>query len=694
MRTSVSTPASWLLTLAFSLAIAPQASFANLTDQGYTGYINIPTADVTPEGAFQFFWNDAVPSGAEFRNFVQADSYAVSIGMFPALEFGARLINVGDEGFNADTNTFLSRTQGIRGARDLSTNVKLRLWNRGPWPRVAVGIQDASGNGKFTASYGVATYRYGRVEGSVGYGSQRLGGIFYGARVDILPFLRVLYDDDTVQQAAALEIDSGEVVPGFRFFGRYRAHVSGPQPGPTVSLGMQADLGKARRWQRLMGGNTTLAPLALGPERTQQLLEAGRAQGCERALLGELKQAGLDRAHVSSIAVEGRSALMVAVDARRFPYSPVDGAGVALFLAAHTCAEDFRERPIIVQIAEDGLSKFWVSSVAGDVVTYAGYRSDAPPALEFGWGRHEQFERLGKRDGLAADVFIAPALRYTLATELGVLDYSIGVQAVGQVPLWRGAVAVIEGVDDVAKSFDFESRQPLASFGLESKVLNTTVQQTLPLWGYGAVRLHYGRSETFATPTDVRLAEVVLLPIPETGLQLESRFSSYRRRDSSRSGLQALPENPEAWTGSLRYSFGTLDALVDATWGRYHFDDEGLRLRVGRAFGDSIISLVYLRDKDKDNEALALRMSLPFGQQQTASLGDHLAVGTLPYWATTMQTTINSRSNSLRPNLLRENLPADTLSESYFSRSRLNRAYMQSNWPRMRDAFEQVVLAD
>ncbi len=69
--------------------------------------------------------------------------------------------------------------------RDKSFDAKLRLLpERGWWPAIAIGMQDvAGGTGLFSAPYGVATKNFGALDLTLGYGRDRIDGVFGGARL-------------------------------------------------------------------------------------------------------------------------------------------------------------------------------------------------------------------------------------------------------------------------------------------------------------------------------------------------------------------------------------------------------------------------------------------------------------------------------------------------------------------------------
>lgn len=680
-----------------TLLATPAQSDPGLSDQGYTGYTNTPSAYVTPDGRLQMLWSDAL-SGARtraFENYTQADNYLVSFGMFPRLELGLRLTNTGDDDFRAGLDTRFSDSEG---QRDLSTNIKAQLFDSDIWPSLAIGRQDASGNGLFSATYGVASYRWRMLEASLGYGDGRFDGVFYGVSARLGRYGRVMYDDDNTQRVLAIEAHTADLVRGVRLLGRYRAVASGRQAETGLALGLEMDLGLARRWSaRAVSG---LTPEQRETQRTRitrlQSRAAGGEQGseaCASIVEAEAGRAGLERVSVRRISSpDGESHWVLAAEGIRFTHSPVDAVGVALGILAASCAAEPADT-LVIQLTEHGAPRLWTAAAHREVLQYFTMY-DAPPAsLLFGLGAHELYSGLGGRDGVIADIQLAPRLRYTVGTEANVLDYSVGVETVATIPLWWGGAAVIEGVDDVAASNDVRPGGPLQSFALPNGIVSRGVQQVVPIGRYGAIRGYFGRSDAFGQPSDVTVAEAWVAPLPDIGLQLETRYSEYEfRLPQLISNGRLPPSRRSAWVSSLRYFLGEQETMLELTWGRFHFEDEGARVRLERFFADTSVSMTYLRDKDKENEALSVGLSLPFGGRRSVAMGP-VAVGGSGSWGTTLQTIINAESNFLRPNLLREVVPPGSLGTQFFDRDRLTRVYFQSQWPRMRYAFESYVPA-
>jgi membrane-associated phospholipid phosphatase len=148
-------------------ALGAVASEPSVT--GQTGFISMPDARFAPEGA----WS----TGLSFNRPYQA--IWTSLAVFPWLETGARFTRIHHvPGFPEE------QAIGYGDYKDKSFDIKLRLLpERGIWPALAFGIQDAGGGtGIFRGNYVSASKRLGNLDVSLGFGNQRFDGVFGGVR--------------------------------------------------------------------------------------------------------------------------------------------------------------------------------------------------------------------------------------------------------------------------------------------------------------------------------------------------------------------------------------------------------------------------------------------------------------------------------------------------------------------------------
>lgn len=113
--------------------------------------------------------------------------YFIDLAWLPWLEINSRLTTF-------DTIMTGGKEHNVRRYMDKAIDLKFMLWhtkNPQNWiiPSIAVGVVDMMGTELMKAYYGVATWRVGNVAATLGYGSDRLNGIFAGLEWDVTNWL-------------------------------------------------------------------------------------------------------------------------------------------------------------------------------------------------------------------------------------------------------------------------------------------------------------------------------------------------------------------------------------------------------------------------------------------------------------------------------------------------------------------------
>lgn len=145
---------------------------ASPTNQGQSGYINMPSAVTEADGTFSLGYSYDKPYGNLWATATVLPWLQVS-GLYTSIS--------GIQGiFAPGVGTNYGRY------KDKAIEAKLRLWQEGEFlPSIAVGVNDPTGTGLFQGKYIVATKTFGQtknIEASIGYGHKRPEGIFAGAR--------------------------------------------------------------------------------------------------------------------------------------------------------------------------------------------------------------------------------------------------------------------------------------------------------------------------------------------------------------------------------------------------------------------------------------------------------------------------------------------------------------------------------
>ena len=133
---------------------------------GQTGLINMPDARIEEDGRLRF-------GASYFRPYLPVWA---SISMLPRLELSGRYTII--RGLSSELG------QGFGDYKDKAFDAKLLLLREGRWlPNAAVGTLDFTGTGVFSVDYyGAVSKRLGNTDYSLGYGIDRMNGLFGGMR--------------------------------------------------------------------------------------------------------------------------------------------------------------------------------------------------------------------------------------------------------------------------------------------------------------------------------------------------------------------------------------------------------------------------------------------------------------------------------------------------------------------------------
>lgn len=144
----------------------PTPAFAAASATGQSGLIQMPDARVEAEGVWRFGISNADPYRAGWS----------SLSVFPRFEFSGRFTRIDDvPGFPGNS--------AYGAYKDKAFDAKAVLWHeRAYLPAAAIGFQDFTGTQLFRARYVALSQRLGDVDLTLGYGAQRIDGVFGGLR--------------------------------------------------------------------------------------------------------------------------------------------------------------------------------------------------------------------------------------------------------------------------------------------------------------------------------------------------------------------------------------------------------------------------------------------------------------------------------------------------------------------------------
>lgn len=659
---------------------------AQLSFQGYTGYINAPSAGLTSTG-----WLDAQYSNnveAEARpGIVTADRYSVSLGLASWLEFGGRIVDQGPPGFGSRSNTF--EVDGPAD-RDLSAHAKIRLYQHDRLPNVAVGIMDYGGNEKFRTEYAVLGNQHGRFEYSLGWARGRMDGVIWGVGVELLPYVQIVADDDSVQRSFAIRADTDALFSRWKLRASYRFAASGPRADNAFALGVSRELGGWQHEPSRVQPPVTLGepPGVVRPARPAVAHRPPVGQTCETALVRRLRSLGMER-----VSVQARGdGLWVAYEGVQYARSAVDGLGVVLGGIVNECAGGFER--VRVQDLLHGQARFWIEVSLAELAAYFGPQRAEEPRVIFGWGAarkpregEEPAVPHGRRETWA-ELRFDPAYSYVIASEPALFNYSVALQSRLTVPLWAGATLGTAWQQAIDDSEHYEDGSFFANAALDDRwLVRYQFRQAFWLSRYALLAGYLGETEIFRFDNRLYGAELALIPFADGRFTLYSRQMRYKPIGAARQipGARTV----ETWTNTARYFWPSTGVSTEWTWGRYANRDEGMRVQVARLFGDTEIGLRYRADKDQQTEFLGLFFRAPWTPTRSLRAGPVRVQG--PEQQTfVVQTLINQRTNAITFGRGVERLPLQNLQDDFLDRGRLSSAYIVAAWPRMREIHRRM----
>ncbi|WP_175443140.1 YjbH domain-containing protein [Halofilum ochraceum] len=697
-----------------------------LSWQGYTGLFNIPHARVTPFGAMTAGYSTQVELAGEY---ITGSNYLLSLGLLPNLEINGRIAT------NNNSRNYFQNPSSDPGIRDLSFNAKFRLPTPDAWPNLAVGLQDPAGETQdFKAEYAVATERWGPVDISLGFGRSdsaigRLDGAFGGVSWAATDWMDVIAEHDahaanagvrlhhatrlgdvpmrvdldlqvassaseqdgsfagislTVPLGGATEPDHGVFEPA------ESREDAAPEPGTETGAetGTDAAAGEADA----AGGSAV--SLESGSEDAADATDSAADDSEESApaaeplmdttgrpplpaLIGRLQAHGFENISVG----QTDDALVMRAENTVYNRNELDGLGVMLAQAVPAATERFeRIRVVLLNVGVPVIgvevpTQAWrcylgrcEGEAPGAAAVRAGMRVFEPGGseAEVNWRYRDE-----SSSALRPRLILSPDVVTGVATEVGVLDYSLGLRAELRVPLWTGAQAVVSAVEPLTESEDFEEGAIFGDQALESGIRDIVLQQALPV-GPAMAQLSAGR---FRDDYYGALGEGVWQSA-DGHHRLSGRAGVFEDRRSD------VDEERELALGSYRYYSPRFDAALEVTTGRFWGQDEGTMVESHHQFGDTTISLFYRRTV---GEFVGIRATLPLTPRRDMDPSLFQVRGD-PRWRYSLNTRVGEDRNVVSfatGDTLRR---GSSLEQQFFNGDRLNAAYIRRHVPRMRDA--------
>lgn len=741
-----------VLTMLISVMLVMPVTSANagefpnaLSLQGFTGIMNIPTANVQKEGTMAFWY---AKQRDHLYPYEHEDNYLFSVGMFSLLEAGGRVAVGKTPSQNNDLSAQFKVTTAPFTPKGYS------------WlPSLAVGVQDiglGTAGRFYRSTYLVATEEINRFRFSLGYGfgPDRMDGIFGGAEIKAFDWLYLLGEYDTKDTNVGVRVVSPDLF-GYpvNLQSTLKSSVN-KNPGTIdFTVGIQFSLGKD--WQRAArnsivptgtgesvrdpgtktigdsAASVAVSPvMGTGPKDTavvprdvvsddrlpvkagaEVVTASSSSPGGSENLPVKAGQ-GVTPAGVAAVALSrteellalrnllvadgfmnvrvganGNDLLVVEYENARYNQSQLDGMGVVLGMVVDSAPQDFKTVRLVLKVQD--LPIIQVSAPASTLRMFfreAGRNETFSDLVEVSYAIADNRDVTYVAEASFATWFrsrlvLAPRLKTFVATEVSSLDYLLSFAPALYVDLWKGAVLNASATIPFAWSKGFDDGQPFRNSRTDAQFESVMLSQAIAIKPFPGVMLSLGGG---------------MIQHDTYGDLFEAYW--YSKEGNHRLGFQqgfgkdnVYNFNRTAYLGSYRYTYTPLDTSLTLTGGSFWDNDTGVRADLSRFFGDTSFSVYYKYSRTTNNQNYQIggvQISFPLTLRQ----------GMKPYpvqvkgpdeWSYHLETVTHgpTAANTVGVAIGATPPAAENIPKDYYDRDRLTPDYVKTHLLRVRDAY-------
>lgn len=671
------------------------AAWRMLSPSGYTGAINTPTAAVQSWGVANMAWTNSNPEYARSLRNGHFGSLNAGIGLLPGLEVVGRLTFEGDlncNGFSASCPA---------GGRDLSLSAKYQLpISLGQHTRFAVGMSDFGGAAtNFRQTYGVATTQWQNSELSLGYSHSQsnralLNGVFGSARFAISPQLHLVAEDDTQERRAGVQFqypvgDRSSLQAGFsrkwsnntgqeanQLQLAWLLHMDRSTPRPVTKFVNPAYTATA-----VTAANTGTATPAASSARTSPSSAIAAAPptaapltpatSAPKATAQSMAQA-LENLGYANVKVDHWPASaanpglwQISAESRTYRQSQIEAMGRALapWLAGVrqnsvpgtdqiALTLTYQRQPVLHAMAQANCLAAWAQgapAAASDTCQPNEPLTLSRTPIAQAQALQSQREQQGPSQiaqasagpSWAPQLTLSPAVRNTVGTEYGLVDYSLAAQMGAEVALapglfWQGVYLVpISNSDDFERGQVFSDRRYAKNQWQSSHL---TYWTPLP-WGLSA-QASLGQ----LAPGQTGAQWDALWMNPDGRVRLGLTGARYSNDETGR--------DQQPLFAQARYSIIPGAWHAEATAGQFMNGDRGFQVASVHWAGDTRVALQYQKTAKNSQPSMPQRafasfnVSFPFGPKAAVPIGP-VWLRAQDQWRWGIQTKVGEQDNNL-----------------------------------------------
>lgn len=687
------------MTLTLACGTSVYAVDSGVSPAGYSGALSTPNAESIGVGDVVLAYTNSIDAQAHHPDFTD-HNYVLGIGLLPYVEVFGRLA---DRSYD---------NPKLIGLTDLSTSIKFTVPDM-PWlvrfphpalkPHLAVGVTDIAGKAQKSHSYyGVASWQYQKAGLSLGY-AETADVVYNKTNVDGIFGSVTIQPTDWLQGIA--EYNGQDAQVGVR--------VMSPQNSLPLALRIAADVrydlsnedGKQAKW-----GVSVQRPLAFVAERPQVALNnitpttaevlplvtaSAQVQNEQTAvsipthnLEQILKKQGFQDIRFGT----EQDTLVISVENQSYLWNDLDAIG-AILAAFYNASADMENVKIILN--KQQIPVMMVSSQRACLATWQQQTAQSvcktpvlhhlhftPQQISAAMAETQWINAPVQSSSLRPRIGLSPILNYTLGTEYGVLDYSLGMATTVEIPLWwQGLLAETQYTQPIEESADFKRGGVFYDQRLQAGIKRAMLHQYL----------RHDRMDTHVAVGQL---------YPNTyGSFVEGQFNSDYHQFSATLGY--FEQNNDTQTRhqpmllGYRYQIPYYDAQIAVKAGEFFDGDRGLKVESRFMFADTDVNIFFQKTKHDQQQAssyVGLEIALPLTPRRAYTHSVLQIKGSEEYKQSFM-TRVNHRKNYVEGswgNARLFDVPYN-IDDILFNRDRLSRTYILQHTARIQQVFQQEI---
>lgn len=682
---------------------------------GFTGIFHTPSAEVMNKGNIDIGYSNQLEIRGKYTD---GHNFTFSAGLFDGLEVNGRITSssMHDNLFNSSSNGQI---------RDLSFNAKYQIpFIPKDWFSFAIGAKDFGGAANnYEAFYAVASKQWWDFRFSAGIGASdtltgQLDGAFAGIEYQPYSWLSVLaeHDAEAFNLGARITVpkewlyDIATVSFNSRFYSNTELasddtywgvnismplsdeaqdnyHNLKPAPQPVAATKLSKSSNQRTRATLATSSNQTeesvsrvvsAEPVKLltATKQNQQVSTAQNNNQQIHSLKSTLVNDGFENIRVG---ITASNQIIVEFENSIFNRNEIDALGLVLGRITENFPNSNNE--FIVRLAKQDIPLLQVNGYLDNYRRFIdeNITPDLMISTQFN-NKNVQSVKWAGNTPSTSPYFVprlsfTPSLSSTYATELGVYDYSLALQADLHMPLWHGAGINVTGQVNVANTENFEQGKIFQNTRQETGIKRAIVYQTFDLPFNIYNQTQFGLYQDYFDFIGITNETVWQSPEGRHKIQAKLGYFEYKDYNTDKRDYSVY---------SYRYLWAEKDVSFHISGGQFWNEDTGYKLETKFWFGDANIALSY---SDTSIEKVGISFSIPLSSRKDMDARSWQVKGAKS-WTHGVTTRIGESQNALdfgSATILKSSIDLDN---TFLNQDRMSSSYVYAHLARLKEAFE------